>query len=272
MGPSYLVLMALLLTLLPMPGMGQATSTATVREDQVALRSRASGGSTAIKSLGRGQKVKVGFTISGSEGSWCSVTEDAPGGASGYVLCAQLNRPMSEKRPEWRSAPSGDSAAAGQPQTPEPGRPVAAVAAAQNPSEAKVNELLLHNYDPYYWADRLTFTVAQQERLASLLRESEVISCSEATRRVLGRYGIRDFVSFATAAGDPAMKSFEREFTVEFEACSVRLASFWQRFPEILNTDQKSRFDADRRLVPESSGFVESQMRLMFGKSPTERR
>ena len=67
-------------------------SRATVKSDSVAVYAQMSKTSAVIRSLKKGQTVRVGLEVSGREGAWCGIRDLGATGRIGYVLCKHLER------------------------------------------------------------------------------------------------------------------------------------------------------------------------------------
>src|SRR5712692_2837789 len=70
----------------------QASGKATVKSDSLTVYSQMSTASSAVKSLKKGDEVKVDFEIKGMGEAWCSVRELAQSRRLGYVQCRYLER------------------------------------------------------------------------------------------------------------------------------------------------------------------------------------
>lgn len=222
---------------------------AVVREEQVPLLQRADASSPVVRTLVRGNRVKVLYAVANDGGDWCEVEA---GAQSGYVRCNQLDWPGGKNRgevvppvsavPRLEVPPSPRAPAAGELQ----------------------NLLLLHNYNPGFWAQRLKFDVDQRGRVGQLMRSSGLSGCAVEFRAMLRQQGIHDFPSFALA-GDRLDRTAEgRAIRVQMERCGNRLLTFWGSFPGLLTQAQKAQWEKERRLVPPSAGYVESLMRILF--------
>jgi uncharacterized protein YgiM (DUF1202 family) len=87
------------------PGIAEkadAALQATVIGESVAVHSQVSRASQVLKSLKRGETVKVELSVAGSDGEWCLVRESGKSGTSGYVLCQQIEE---EPQPSWQEVP-----------------------------------------------------------------------------------------------------------------------------------------------------------------------
>ena len=89
-----------------------AAPQATVNVDELAVHSSTSAKSAVVGSLKRGASVTVGLVLSGSEGSWCEITQSGPPPLSGFVPCGQLNREAPQQPNYSVVSPSGGGASA----------------------------------------------------------------------------------------------------------------------------------------------------------------
>lgn len=215
---------------------------AVVREADVALLRRADAGSPAVRPLARGERVRVLYSVTNDSGDWCEV---AAGADTGYVRCAQLDWPGGKQRGEVV------------PPAPPPAK-------TPPPDPTLRNQLLLHNYNPLFWAERLRFDPAQRTALDQLLRTVGLPQCAAESRAMLAREGIHDWWSFAVSAGRLDKTPAGRAITAQMELCGHRMLAFWRRFPELLTPAQKTQWETERRLVAPSAGFAESHLRLLF--------
>lgn len=215
---------------------------AIVREGDVALLRRSDAASPAVRVLARGERVRVLYSVTDDSGDWCEI---AAGPDTGYVRCAQLDWPGGKDR--------GQVVPASPPPAKDP-----------PPDPNLRNQLLLHNYNPHFWAERLRFVPAQRKSLNELLLAAGLPQCAAEYRLMLARQGIHDWVSFATSAERLDKAPEGRAIRTQMELCGNRLLAFWRRFPELLTPVQKAQWESERRLVAPSAGFAESHMRLLF--------
>jgi hypothetical protein len=62
-----------------------------VKIDSLEVHSEMSENSRVLKSLKKGDIVKVEFEMDGSGHTWCGITEEGQSDVRGYVLCRDLN-------------------------------------------------------------------------------------------------------------------------------------------------------------------------------------
>ncbi len=220
---------------------------AVVRDDNVALRSRADPAGVPVRTLARGDRVRVLFSVTNDSGDWCEI---AAGADTGYVRCAQLDWPGGKER--------------GTVVPPPPPAPPPPPKAPPRPDPSLRNQLLLHNYNPQFWAERLRFSPDQRAALNETLRAVSLPQCAAEFRAMLIRQGIFDWWSFAMSAERLDKTPEGRAITIQMQLCGDRLLAFWRRFPELLTPRQKAQWESERRLVEPSAGLVESHLRVLF--------
>ena len=76
-------------------------SRATVKIDSLEAHSEMSENSRVLKSLKKGDIVKVEVEVEVSGGTWCGITEGGQSVVTGYVPCGDLNRGVSRGK-SWR--------------------------------------------------------------------------------------------------------------------------------------------------------------------------
>jgi len=81
-----------LLLLAPSPASPQ-DKPGTVKADSLAVYSKMSTESDVVKTLAKGTVVRILFTATGEEGSWCSIASQDGSSRIGYVPCSGLDRP-----------------------------------------------------------------------------------------------------------------------------------------------------------------------------------
>ena len=81
-----------LLLLAPSPASPQDKQ-GTVKVDSLAVYSKMSTESDVVKTLAQGTVVRILFTATGEEGSWCSIASLDGSSRIGYVSCSGLDRP-----------------------------------------------------------------------------------------------------------------------------------------------------------------------------------
>jgi len=80
-------------------------SRAAVKIDSLEVHSKMSGNSKVLKSLKKGDIVKVEVEVEGSGGIWCGIAEGGQSDVTGYVACGDLNRAV-RKGKSWRMTES----------------------------------------------------------------------------------------------------------------------------------------------------------------------
>ena len=81
-----------LLLLAPSPASPQ-DKPGTVKADSLAVYSKMSTDGDVVKTLAKGTVVRILFTATGEEGSWCSIASQDGSSRIGYVPCSGLDRP-----------------------------------------------------------------------------------------------------------------------------------------------------------------------------------
>ncbi len=84
----------------------QAVGNATVKSDSLVAYAGMSMTSAVVKTLKKGDKVRVRFEVGTSAGSWCAIREAGQTEGSGYVLCRGLEREDRPKSPVPSAAES----------------------------------------------------------------------------------------------------------------------------------------------------------------------
>ena len=103
----------------------EASRLSTVNVTSLPVYSQASTASPVVKTLAQGDRVLVELEIVSGQ-AWCRIREPDQVKSSGYVLCAQLDRPDRGAQPGWTSNPAPPAAATGAAAAAKPAPPATA--------------------------------------------------------------------------------------------------------------------------------------------------
>ena len=76
-------------------------SRTTVKINSLEVHSEMSENSKVLKSLKKGDIVKVEFEMDGSGGTWCGIIEEGRSDVTGYVLCSDLDHEVRQGK-AWK--------------------------------------------------------------------------------------------------------------------------------------------------------------------------
>ena len=76
-------------------------SRTTVKIDSLEVHSEMSESSRVLKSLKKGDMVKVAFEMDGSGGTWCGIIEEGRSDVTDYVLCSDLDHEVRQGK-AWK--------------------------------------------------------------------------------------------------------------------------------------------------------------------------
>lgn len=231
-------------------GENQAARWSTVKSESLTVYSGMSFTSAIVKSLKRGDRVSVELDLTSGSEHWCQVREAGEIKPAGFVPCEDLDRPPAPP-PRWRTElPVAPGAGPEQKDdSQEKSRPARTI------STREFHRLLLNQFNPEFWQDRLDFTPSQREDARSLAASTGTEYCVGKIAKVFRVYQIFDLMSLAFAGGG------SREFGVEVEGnvaqCLPSFKKFWKQFPSLMTREQFERFQAERRSAGRRSTGIE---------------
>ena len=210
----------------------EASRFSTIKPTSLVVYSQASTASPVVKTLSQGDRVIVELEILSGQ-AWCRIREPDHAKSSGYVLCAQLDRPARDAQSGWTSQPPATAGNA-----PKPAPPTVT----KIPSAGEA-------LDPDFWAARLGFSDEQRQATASLTQSSGLGACRDRMEKMFRARGVHDSYSFLTELSKLG-KSYSGMLDLaalgaELDRCGACYLSFWKSFRNLLNASQKTQAEKD---------------------------
>jgi hypothetical protein len=208
-----------------------------------------------VKSLKRGDTVSVEFDLATGSEHWCQVREARETKPVGFVLCGQLDRPPAPP-PSWRTELPVTAEAAPQQRGDAQGK-----GPAKTIPTREYHRLLLNQFNPEFWQDRLNFSPSQRKEARSLAVSTGTEYCVAKVARIFRVYQIFDLMSLAFAGES---RDFAREVEGNMAGCLPGFKEFWKQFFSLMTPEQLERFQAQQQSVGRPSTGIEGGL-IMYG-------
>ncbi len=220
----------------------------TVKSESLFVHSQMSSESGVVKTLKRGDKVKVDFDLSSGPEEWCSIIETGQTKALGFAECKELDRPPSRSEASRRipSVETNEKAAE---------RDLRQRTSKVIPT-GEYQQLLLRRFDIEFWEARLKFSESQKDQVRELATEAGV-GCVRDIAEVYRQYGVWDFMSLAFALQNA---QFQRALDRSVPPCAPKFARFWKDFPTLMTPQQREQFESERQATRRTSNPVTGLM------------
>ena len=218
---------------------GQASGRATVKSDLLAVYAGMSTTSKLVKSLKKGDVLKVDFEVVASSVAWCSVKEAEEVASLGYALCQYLEREQ-PPHPFGGIAKPATAGAIGRASQPS-----------AQPPQGGDERIVESTYMRHAWnfASLLKFSEDQQAQLPQLAERTGVARCIQEMEAAYRRHGVpttKSEVDKLTTEDlkrlQPKQDAMARELMPSMRPCFLSMLTLSELVLDLATTEQRTDY------------------------------